>query len=151
MAKVRPGDCHKFKNSSFASFFFYNSKVDSIRKCSGRSAAYFTLNSLSNVNVCQMYAFMDVRKKWNQLFSINTESIFEVFTFSEYRKFSFSSNVNRKIFIDVFLYYQKDENEALAAYKALTRKLRKCVIIFVRMNVYCCLKCYFTNAANYSQ
>ena len=27
-----------------------------------------------------------------------------------------------------FLYYQKDENEAFAAYKALTHKLRKCVI-----------------------
>ena len=26
-----------------------------------------------------------------------------------------------------FLYYQNNENEALAAYKALTHKLRKCV------------------------
>ena len=26
-----------------------------------------------------------------------------------------------------FLYYQKDENETFAAYKALTHKLRKCV------------------------
>ena len=29
-----------------------------------------------------------------------------------------------------FLYYQKDENEDLAAYKELTYKLRKCVIEF---------------------
>ena len=37
-----------------------------------------------------------------------------------------------------FLYYQKDENETLAAYKALTHKLRKCVIelpIFIYLSL----------------
>ena len=37
-----------------------------------------------------------------------------------------------------FLYNQKDENEAFAAYKALTHKLRKCVIelpIFIYLSL----------------
>ena len=37
-----------------------------------------------------------------------------------------------------FLYYQKDENETLAAYKALTHKSRKCVIklpIFIYLSL----------------
>ena len=37
-----------------------------------------------------------------------------------------------------FLYYQKNENEAFAAYKGLTHKLRKCVIelpIFIYLSL----------------
>ena len=59
------------------------------------------------MNVRQMYAFINMWKNGINSFSINTEIIFEVFSYSEYSKFSFSSNVNRAIIHRCIFYFIK--------------------------------------------
>ena len=76
---------------------------------------------------CMNYQY--VEKNGIKSLSIKTEIIFEVYPYSVCSKFIFSWNVNRTInHRCIFYITRKIENVALAAFKVLILKLRKCVI-----------------------
>ena len=73
---------------------------------------------------CMNYQYVKKKNGINSL-SVKTEVIFEVFPYSEYRKLSFSWDVNRAInHRCIFYIIRRVKNVALAAFKTL----RKCVI-----------------------
>ena len=88
----------------------------------------FTFHSLCkecmpNVWIINMWKKMELTLCHSKL------KLFEVFPYSEHSKFSFSWNVNRAInHRCIFYIIRKIKNVAIAACKALTLKLRKCVI-----------------------